>query len=71
MNTIQKKNCKIYIVFDDMIVDILNNKTTSTDNNRTVYQKQKKKKKKKKMNIALAQSYFAVQKNIRLNSTLL
>ena len=29
------------------------------------------KKKKKKMNIALAQSYFAVQKNIRLNSTLL
>ena len=31
----------------------------------------KKKKKKKKMNIALAQSYFAVQKNIRLNSTLL
>ena len=70
MNTIQKKNCKIYIVFDDMIVDILTNKTTSTDNNRTVYQKQKKKKK-KKMNIALAQSYFAVQKNIRLNSTLL
>ena len=54
-----------------MIVDILNNKTTSTDNNRTVYQMQKKKKKNKKMNIALAQSYFAVQKNIRLNSTLL
>ena len=52
-----------------MIVDILTNKTTSTDNNRTVYQMQKKKK--KKMNIALAQSYFAVQKNIRLNSTLL
>ena len=51
-----------------MIVDILTNKTTSTDNNRTVYQMQKKK---KKMNIALAQSYFAVQKNIRLNSTLL
>ena len=68
MNTIQKKNRKIYIVFDDMIVDILTNKTTSTDNNRTVYQMQKKK---KKMNIALAQSYFAVQKNIRLNSTLL
>ena len=45
MNTIQKKNCKIYIVFDDMIVDILTNKTTSTDNNRTVYQMQKKKKK--------------------------
>ena len=69
MNTIQKKNCKIYIVFDDMIVDILTNKTTSTDNNRTVYQMQKKRK--KRMNIALAQSYFAVQKNIRLNSTLL
>lgn len=45
MNTIQKKNCKIYIVFDDMIVDILTNKTTSTDNNRTVYQMQKKEKK--------------------------
>ena len=33
---IEKKNRKIYILFDDMIVDILNNKTTSTDNNRTV-----------------------------------
>ena len=33
---IKKKNRKIYILFDDMIVDILNNKTTSTDNNRTV-----------------------------------
>ena len=32
----KKKNRKIYILFDDMIVDILNNKTTSTDNNRTV-----------------------------------
>ena len=41
----KKKNRKIYIVFDDMIVDILTNKTTSTDNNRTVYQMQKKKKK--------------------------
>ena len=33
---IKKKNRKIYILFDDMIVDRLNNKTTSTDNNRTV-----------------------------------
>ena len=32
----KKKNRKIYILFDDMIVDILNSKTTSTDNNRTV-----------------------------------
>ena len=36
-----------------------------------LFSRWKKKKKKKKMNIALAQSYFAVQKNIRLNSTLL
>ena len=57
------KEQKILIVFDDMIADMLSNKKI---NPTELYIRQRKK------NIFLAfitQSFFAVQKNIRINST--
>ena len=57
------KEQKILIVFDDMIADMLSNKKI---NPAEVYIRQRK------TNIFLAfitQSFFAVQKNIRINST--
>ena len=68
-NTIQSNNIeeynpnkehKILIVCGDVIADLLSNKITSTKSNRIIYY------------ISLVfttQSYFAVPKNIRLNST--
>ena len=57
------KEQKILIVFDDMIADMLSNKKI---NPAELYIRQRK------TNIFLAfitQSFFAVQKNIRINST--
>ena len=57
------KKRKILIVFDDMIADMLSNKKI---NPTELYIRQRK------SNIFLAfitQSFFAVQKNIRINST--
>ena len=57
------KEQKILIVFDDMIADMLSNKKI---NPTELYIRQRK------TNIFLAfitQSFFAVQKNIRINST--
>ena len=57
------KEQKILIVFDDMIADMLSNKKI---NPAELYIRQRKR------NIFLAfitQSFFAVQKNIRINST--
>ena len=64
-NTIQLKNKKTLIVFDDMIADMLNNKKLNPIVIELFIRG-------RKLNIYLAfitQSYFAVTKNIRLNST--
>ena len=64
-NTIQLKNKKTLIVFDDMIADMLNNKKLNPIVIELFIRG-------RKLNIYLAfitQSYFAVSKNIRLNST--
>ena len=59
------KKCKILIAFDDMIVDMVSNKKLNpivTD----IFIRERK------LNISLVfiiQSYFAVPKNLRLNST--
>ena len=59
------KKCKMVIVFDDIIADMLGNKKR----NPIVIELFTRK---RKLNICLVfimQSYFAVPKNIRLNST--
>ena len=64
-NTIQIKNIKILIVFDDMIVDMLSNKKLNPKVNEWFIRG-------RKLNISfvfITQSYFAVSKNIRVNST--
>ena len=64
-NTIQLKNKKTLIVFDGMIADMLNNKKLNPIVIELFIRG-------RKLNIYLAfitQSYFAVSKNIRLNST--
>ena len=64
-NTIQLKNKKTLIVFDDMIADMVNNKKLNPIVIELFIRG-------RKLNIYLAfitQSYFAVSKNIRLNST--
>ena len=64
-NTIQSKKQKILIVFDDVIVDMLSNKIFNPITTELFI-------KKRKLIIFLVfttQSYFAVPKNIRLNST--
>ena len=64
-NTIQSKKQKILIVFDDVIADMLSNKVFNPITTELFI-------KKRKLIISLVfitQSYFAVPKNIRLNST--
>ena len=59
------KKCKILIVFDDMIADMLSNKKLNSIVTELVIRD-------RKLNISLAfitQTYFAVAKNIRLSST--
>ena len=59
------KKCKILIVFDDMIADILSNKKLNPIVTELSIRG-------RKLNISLVfvtQSYFSVPKNIRLNST--
>ena len=63
--TIQIKNENKLIVFDDLIVDMLSNKKLNPIVTELFIRE-------RKLNISLAfitQSYFAVPKNIRLNST--
>ena len=58
------KKCKILIVFDDMIADILSNKKLNPIVTELSIRG-------RKLNISLVfitQSYFSVPKNIRLNS---
>ena len=62
---IKKLKRKLLIVFDDMIADMLNNKKRNPIVTELLIRK-------RRPNISLAfiiQSYFAVPKNIRLNST--
>ena len=64
-NTTQIKKQKILIVFDDMIADMLSNKKLNPIVTELFIRG-------RKLNISLVfitQSYFAVPKNIRLNST--
>ena len=63
-NTIQLKNVKILIVFDDMIVDLLSNKSL----NSIVVELFIKSRKLNIFVVFITQSYFAVPKNMRLNS---
>ena len=59
------KKCKILIVFDDMIAAMLNNKRRNSIVTELFIRG-------RKLNISIVfitQSYFAVSKNIRLNST--
>ena len=62
---IKKLKRKLLIVFDDMIADMLNNKKRNPIVTELLIRK-------RRPNISLVfiiQSYFAVPKNIRLNST--
>ena len=62
---IKKLKRKLLIVFDDMIADMLNNKKGNPIVTELLIRK-------RRPNISLVfiiQSYFAVPKNIRLNST--
>ena len=62
---IKKLKRKLLIVFDDMIADMLNNKKRNPIVTELLIRK-------RRPNISLVfiiQSYFAVLKNIRLNST--
>ena len=62
---IKKLKWKLLIVFDDMIADMLNNKKRNPIVTELLIRK-------RRPNISLVfiiQSYFAVPKNIRLNST--
>ena len=59
------KECKILIVFDDMIADMINNKKLNSVITKLFIRE-------RKLNISLvfiAQSYFKVSKDFRLNST--
>ena len=59
------KKCKILIVFDDMITNMLSNKTVDPIVTALFIRD-------KKLNVSfvfIMQSYFAVPKNFRLNST--
>ena len=65
MNTIQLKNNKILIVFDDMIADMLSNKKLNPIVTELFFRG-------RKLNTSLVfvtQSYLAVPKNITLNSS--
>ena len=65
MNTIQVKKCKILIVFDDMIADMINNKKLNSVVTKLFISG-------RKLNISLVfitQSYFKLPKDVRLNST--
>ena len=60
-----KKNCKVLIVFDDMIADMINNKKKNPIVTKLFIRG-------RKLNISIAfvtQSYFKVPKDVRLNST--
>ena len=48
------KECKILIVFGDMVADMLSNEKNSTNSNRIIF---------------IRKFYFPVQKNIKLNSS--
>ena len=64
-NTMQIKKCKILIIFDDMIADMLSNKKLNPILTELFIRS-------RKLNISfffITQSYFAVPKNVRLNST--
>ena len=64
-NTIQIKNCKMFIVFDYMIVDVLSNKKLNPIVTELFIRG-------RKLNISLVfitQSYFDIPQNIGLNST--
>ena len=56
------KECKIFIVFDDMIADMINNKKL----NSIIAQLSIRG---RKLNIFITQSYFKVPKNVTLSST--
>ena len=59
------KKCKVLIVFDDKIADMLSNKKLNSIVTKLFIRG-------RKLNISLVfitQSYFAVSKNIRVNST--
>ena len=59
------KKCKILIVFDDLIADMLNNKKLNPIVTELIIRG-------RKLNISfvfITQSYFSVSKNIRVNST--
>ena len=59
------KKCKILIVFDDMITEMINNKTLNTLVTELFIRG-------RKLNISIVfitQSYFKVPKDVRLNST--
>ena len=61
----RSKKCYVLIIFDDMIADMISNKKLSPRVIKLFITG-------RKINISLAsitQSYFAVPKNIRLNST--
>ena len=64
-NTTQLKKCKMFIVFNDMMANMLNNKNVNPIVTELFIRG-------RKLNISLvfiANSYFSVPKNIRLNST--
>ena len=63
---ILNKECKILIVFDDVIADIINNKKQNSVASELFIRG-------RKLNISLVfitQSYFNVSKDVRLNTTL-
>ena len=62
-STIQEKKCKVLIVFDDMIADIINNKKFVSIVTKKI--------RGRNINISFvfnAQSYFKVPRHVRLNS---
>ena len=60
-----KKKRKILVVFDDIFADMLCDKKNCSNSNWTIYER----KKTKYYSFFITQSYFALPKNIRLNST--
>ena len=63
---ILNKECKILIVFDDVIADVINNKKQNSIASELFIRG-------RKLNISLVfitQSYFNVSKDVRLNTTL-
>ena len=63
---ILNKECKILIVFDDVIADVINNKKQNSIASELFIRG-------RKLNISLVfitQSYFHVSKDVRLNTTL-